>query len=625
MLTFLFANLLVVLSAAAVTAQFNPRRAIDCILVFFTSAVTQIVVTLLIGGALLHQLRPIPIIALNLLVALVAVGTYLKGQRKPDIQALGNWAIGFWRELKSHPWALLLTFFVGAELVWLTTLTYLFPLFDYDGLAYHLVAVASWIQQGSIHVTPYLFWSNVYPQNVELLFTWLMLFTRTDTWVELGQFAFALGGAGAVMGLARVAGLSRPAALAAGNLYFLTPIVLLQARTAYVDVSFASMYLIAFYFVVRYLKLQSLRYLFVGGIAGGLALGMKSSGLAYVGILGMIVVGYLGWKIWRREARLRQGLGAVAMFGLPILLLGTYWYLRTWVVYGNPLYPFSVTVLGHSLFPSLGPVHEMIMIPNTPPEIRGKAWWLQLLMSWWRDADLLHSWSSEIRYRYDQGMGGFGPQWTFMELPALVMLTIHAFVRRRDLLLLTLPLLVTFLIQPSNWWSRYTITIVAIGAIALVYLLERLERRGVRGILWGMASCLVLISMYHSLPHLILPPRVALETAKLPADERTIGRLFFHEFRWVDALPPGARIAFTGTHPFTYPLFGSHLQHTVIPFEARQEDEFVRLLRDSNPSHLFTREDTDYDRWARQRPEIFETLDTVSGYRAYKLLVTGER
>lgn len=616
MLTFLFANLLILVSSAAVAAQFNLQRVIDRMLVFFTAAVTQIIVTLLIGGVWLQQLRPLPILLLNLGVTAITVGSYMKGKGSPKVRALTMWSSQFWGELKAHPWALLLSVFVGGELVWLTSLTYLFPVFDYDGLAYHLVAVASWIQQGSIHVTPYLYWSNVYPQNVELIFTWLMLFTRTDTWIEFGQLGFALGGMGAVIGLARIAGMSRPAAMAAGSLYFLTPIVLVQARTAYVDVSFASMFLIAFYFVIQFVKQNRLPYLGFAGIASGLTLGMKSSGLAYVGILGLIVVGFIGWKTWRRETRLPHGLGIVALFGLPILLLGTFWYLRTWVTYGNPLYPFTVTVLGHSLFPGLGPVHEMIMLPNTPPELRGKVWWHQIFLSWWNEP---------IRYRYDQGMGGFGPQWTFIEFPALLIFIVHAIRQRRDLLLLTLPLVLAFLIQPANWWSRYTITIVAVGAIALVYLLDRLKSRGTRAALWGLTSLTVLVSMYYSLPHLILPPRVAFEAAKLSADERTIGNLFFKEFRWVDMLQPGARIAFTGTHPFTYPLFGSKLQHEVIPLETPYEEEFMRLLHASSPSHLFTRVDTDYDRWAQQRPGIFRTVDTVSNFRAYKLLAPGER
>lgn len=72
--------------------------------------------------------------------------------------------------------------------------------------------------------------------------------------------------------------------------------------------------------------------LFLLGLSLGLALLSKLSGLALVGLAGLVVL-VLAW--WQRSWRLL--LDAALWTGLPALVVAGWWYLRNWLLYGDLL------------------------------------------------------------------------------------------------------------------------------------------------------------------------------------------------------------------------------------------------------------------------------------------------
>src|ERR1700704_1399208 len=109
-------------------------------------------------------------------------------------------------------------------------------------------------------------------------------------------------GAAATLGFARVAGVRRPAAIAAGALFALSPIVLTQASSNYVDLGVAVLFLVGIYFALRAPRgaaggspdadrAWSPTCLVLAGCAGGLAVGAKPVGpiLGFVTLLCLVI------------------------------------------------------------------------------------------------------------------------------------------------------------------------------------------------------------------------------------------------------------------------------------------------------------------------------------------------
>ncbi|HEV2088226.1 MAG TPA: hypothetical protein VGR21_07925, partial [Cryptosporangiaceae bacterium] len=163
---------------------------------------------------------------------------------------------------------------------------------------------------------------------------------------------------------------------------------------------------------------------------------------------------------------------AVPLWALvaPAVLVGGFWYVRNLMTYGNPLWPITIP-----FFQGQGTVAELIMGgDNVPAELADQPPLTQIVQSWATDL-FVHP------FVYDQRLGGFGPQWLLLLVPAIAVMVL-GFLRDRVAYLLGLlvPFAVLLLLQPASWWSRYTIFVVGLGAVcyplAAQWLAGRWER-----------------------------------------------------------------------------------------------------------------------------------------------------
>jgi hypothetical protein len=154
-------------------------------------------------------------------------------------------------------------------------------------------------------------------------------------------------------------------------------------------------------------------------------------------------------------------------------------------------------------------------------------------------------------------------------LPALAVFVFRAAKRNLPLLLsFFVPLVVIFAVQPYRWWSRFTMELLAAGAIAFFSVTESLPRRIASWARWT-AVVLVLAGMSYS-----TPTKSVLSRIGQASDDRSIGDVVAPWFEWVDDARPGARIAVDATAPwvgappdiwFFYPLFGPRFENEVVP------------------------------------------------------------
>jgi hypothetical protein len=214
---------------------------------------------------------------------------------------------------------------------------------NFDSRWYHLPFAAEFVQEGSVtglHFTDPLFLNWFYPQNSELLDAVAILLTERDTlalFLNLGWLGLALLSAWCA---GRPYGRGPHAVAAAAIVLEAHTIVVREPGTAKNDVVAAALFLAA---VAVLLNAYARRRpgsggglaggpaagaIAVAGLAAGLACGTKLTVLAPVAALtvAVIVLSPTGMR-WR----------TTALWGLPLVAGGAFWYLRNLFHAANPL------------------------------------------------------------------------------------------------------------------------------------------------------------------------------------------------------------------------------------------------------------------------------------------------
>ncbi|MFN8035234.1 MAG: hypothetical protein U0V73_04805 [Acidimicrobiia bacterium] len=638
----------VLVGSAALAARLGLPGLLRTLLATLLFALASVMLVVLLTGWLLRDLHRPAVVLAAFLIAAAAVTVATRGapERLPDRWhglVRGWWrTVGGARGLVRSPWALVLGLLAAAEVAWGAVVAFVVPPYAWDGLSYHLPAVAYWLQQGHLGLTPYWIYSNVYPMNAELVFAWPTVLLGDDTLIDASQLVFALLGALAVAVLARALGARRSAAVAASSLFLLTPVVVQQLNVAYVDVALAGCFLAAFAFWFGALQAAGLvrgpdgdagvdarlaRTQFgLGGLAAGMAIGTKSVALAYVGVLGLVLLGLLAVALARRRSAFTSAAVLVACFVLPIPVLGSFWYARDWIEYGNPVHPFTLTIGGVELIHGQGTPEQTVLAGMTPRSIEREAWPRQVWASWTHVPS---------KYVYDQRLGGFGPWWPFVGVPAFVLAAVVMALRRRDLLVgFALPFVLVFLVQPERWWSRFTIVTVAAGAVALVWLLELL--RGPRGRMVRGAVQAAVVVIVVAWPHQVtsafrrevlgstLGVHRVRAIADLPASRRTLGATVYPEFAWVDRIPHDARIALRlrdVSNAWVYPLLGRDLGHRLVMLpDVDDESTVARRLARSRAGYVLAVEGGTLDRILARDPRHYHLFADTGPGRVYRVV-----
>jgi hypothetical protein len=352
---------------------------------------------------------------------------------------------------------------VWAAWVWteLWILASLRPPYDWDGLYYHLPAIHDWAAAGRvmfIDYTPDVPFVN-FPMGVELttFFTYFLLGTsRLVNACNLWYWPMAFL---AIAVIARRLGARGPWPLVAGALIVGAPVFVCQSVSCYIDPGFAAavMAAIAAACVFVFETGRPGRWSPVLlGMAAGLALGSKGTGLPFAVVVVVVAVagsvwarGGLGrWRAWLPRA------GVVVLF---VFLVGGYWYARNGLNTGNPVYPIQVK-FGEKVLAD-GWDHNIFNEANLPPWLERYPRPLRMFVSWTQPDAPVSGYAP---------VGGMGYIWLFGAVPALLYLWLLAARRRypgpaREFVFVTVLALCLFAVQPASWWSRFTVWMHALG------------------------------------------------------------------------------------------------------------------------------------------------------------------
>ncbi len=205
------------------------------------------------------------------------------------------------------------------------------PPWDYDGLMYHLVGPKMALEAGRLLPDTDNWYING-PFTMEMVFALGMAF-GDDIFPKLIHFSMGILLVAATFVVGR-RWLSLKEAWIATAVLLSVPILPVLASFAYIDLGWSAFEFLAMGAVWIWWRGRSRRWLALGGLLMGFALGSKYLALPGLALLALFVVLATRKKGWR--AIILSGFSFVG----PAALVGIPWYLKNWMWLGNPIYPF---------------------------------------------------------------------------------------------------------------------------------------------------------------------------------------------------------------------------------------------------------------------------------------------
>jgi hypothetical protein len=443
----------------------------------------------------------------------------------------------------------------------------------WDGLWFHLPLAVQWFQEGTLNLA-YPVWGLSSPGNGELINLFLWNF-GSEHLLNLAYLPFAVLSGLAVYGISRRIGVSRPHAFLAAVAYLMLPIVIFQAFNSYIDLFASTFVLTASFLVLAWSqgKNTSARsgriYLMLAGLSYGLALGAKHVYVPYWPVFWVIIVLWActeqgSLKLDSRH--LSNGVRCLGIFVGCSLLTTAYWYIRNWVLQGNPLYPVPIKIFGIKMFSGLeGHLKQYVVTKKVEfQHVRNTFEWL--FYPW------IEFKSSGLVYTYDSGSGAvFATFFPLLIAAAFYQVKKILNSRRFDsgavlLCFLGGSMVVWWFVLPHN--LRFALVAFGFTFPLLGIMLDRVSPRAQR-----------------SLTVLFLFALVTTGSLATFQPLRNVAGSWYHGGRSrytqypvppiIENIPPGSTILNLGPTRSNYPLVGSRWQHKVLtPFWAT---EFQRL------------------------------------------------
>lgn len=203
---------------------------------------------------------------------------------------------------------------------------------------------------------------------------WLLLPWGEDFLTNLGQVAHWFMCGTALYAIARHTGIGRPGALIGGMTAMLIPGIIQQVTVSRVDVAFSAWMLVSIFFALKWGETRKFPHLILFGAAFGLFCGTKSLAVLYCVVPALIF-------LLQISDRGTKAFSDIAVVVCVAVVTGGFWYIRNWVLTGNPFFPMQFSPGGVHIFKgAYGP--EAMQFFHTSDKDELKRIWLFFFGIW---------------------------------------------------------------------------------------------------------------------------------------------------------------------------------------------------------------------------------------------------
>jgi hypothetical protein len=578
---------------------------------------SQIIVTEFLLGSL-SIINSKTLSVLNIFIAcLLLIYVQRKNSKGYIRKYFKSWNLTFKdsiENLKSDPLFTALLLLGLGFIAWVILLGVLFPATDFDGNSYHLTFIANVIQNHNFFDAPTsLTWLAGYPKGGEFIQMWSAIIARNDMFTDLTQLPFVALGIYALYNLCVTLGADKKNARFSALLFLFVPVVLNQLKTTYVDVMLCTLFFASMAIILKKKMLRA-DYILLG-ITYSLIISIKSTGFLFV----LSTLPLLAWTLYSDNVKGHKKPFLNLIKPLPWIIaptiFGLYWYIKDFVLYGSPIYPFGFKLLGKSVFPgqtfqdfAAGAVSQLKDLPSGCTQ---RIWFV-----WTEQKD----WYGCL-YNYDTNYAGLGPIWFIILIPAIILCLYYGFKKRNfKLLAVGASIIGLFVIYPTNYYSRYTMFIISLGIISLSIVLSSLNNKMVPFI----KAFVVLIALSVLATNFVLcnfPPRTVTEQLKSVLSGSERGAIYSNmpgkAFVFIEqTVKPKEVIVYDSSPYFIYPLWNPDFSNEVKYVPAQNVATWNQGLKDNKAKYVFTTIGSKENLWAKNemmsiyKDEMYEVFKT---------------
>lgn len=521
------------------------------------------------------------------------------------------------------------------------------PIWDYDSIAYHLPFTADFIQQES---TREIYFSALsgplgyYPSNFEVLAAHFLIFYKFDSLLNALNLVFAVLAFLAFFLIGREIKAAKFVSLAAALAFCSMPLFVRQIGTLKIDIFFTLVFGALVLFLIRYFKENRFADALMFGLCSGLMLGSRYLAVPYL---------VLPWAVFAAtiiitKASVKTKVGGVLAAIGTLIFVGGYWYIRNWILTGNPIFPTEVSLFGKQIFEGLGAgFSSAIFATSILDNVKN-----------WQGIKLLDHYFSQT------GLVLLAAFWAIIFLP-FVFLRKDGAKKAGKYFLAGLLLFLSFLFYiylyvkaPYTFIHfdqniRYSMPALFLGLLIVIFVAGALKSRW-----FNLGAILVLAAV--SVFNVWLFVKYPQPNFTFGSDLKDFGRrdVFYRNLQnvytgfwpvietmeYLDGIAPrGAKIGYSGFH-FHYPLFGPELARRVdyiavsdcfrcdyLDYKKDEGNIFARpnfdswlanLRRYQKEYYIFYPQGgyPEYERqWLAQNQQMFELLYRVEDAYLYKI------
>lgn len=228
-------------------------------------------------------------------------------------------------------------------IVFMNVLASLAPPFGIDVIAYHLAVPKMYMQANKIFHIPFSFHSDS-PFMINMLYLMAMII-KSDILAQLIAYFISVLLALSVYAFS-TRFFNKKIAIISAFIIYTIPMIIEYATQAYVDIGFAFFSFMAFYsFLLWSLKLEK-KWIVMCALMLGFSVSTKLPGIFNIFILSLFVFYTLLTNTLTKKVQKKHAVESLVLFGVIVLLVGSLWYIKSYLYTGNPVFPYLYNIFG---------------------------------------------------------------------------------------------------------------------------------------------------------------------------------------------------------------------------------------------------------------------------------------